>query len=144
MRYYGFGCYYLSSLQQGLQAAHVVGELWSKWDKDSPQYKKGRKWAKKHKTMVLLNGGNSGDLKELFKKFKGWQKAGMDLAFAKFNEDEVSLNCALTAIGIVLPKKYYNAMSALRSGSVEAVFVGEWQEWEKNLVVTLKDYRLAN
>ena len=69
MRFYGFGNYYLSSLQQGLQSAHVVGDLAAASVSKGKVTKMGKiyfKWASKHKTMVLLNGGNSASLQAVF------------------------------------------------------------------------------
>ena len=151
MRYYGFGNYYLSSLQQGLQASHVIGELWSRYSPDSIQGNLGREWAANHKTMVLLNGGNSASLEEIFQNFERWAMNGMTLPYAKFHEDEMSLGGALTATGIVLTEKYYNAMGELRQyGShnqlifTDSLKVAGWLDWEIELVVALSPYGLAH
>lgn len=153
MRYYGFGNYYLSSIQQGIQAAHVVKGLWTEYNKKSAQYKKGHKWAKKHKTMVLLNGGNAGNLKRLYELFASLKDKGMKLPFAKFNEDEESLNGALTAIGIVLPKRYYNVMGELRNVRgkkkkyakyIQSLTDNGWEDWEIELVTEIYGYSLAS
>lgn len=114
MRYYGFGNYYLSSLQQGLQAAHVIKGLWTEYEKDTQSYQIAEEYARNHKTMVLLNGGNAAGLRYIYNSFKKFEAEGMTLPFAKFNEDEQSLDGALTAVGIVLPEKYYLMMDVLR------------------------------
>ncbi len=111
MRFYGFGNYYLSSLQQGLQSAHVIGELFTIHNHLTEKYMQVHDWAKNHKTMVLLNGGNSKDLAELFDFFN---QENNPYAFAKFNEDEQSLNGALTYVGIVLPSKIYDSSANMR------------------------------
>jgi hypothetical protein len=111
MRFYGFGNYYLSSLQQGLQSAHVVGELFTTYNRLTEKYSQVHDWAQNHKTMVLLNGGNSKDLAELFDFFN---QENNPYAFAKFHEDEQSLNGALTYVGIVLPSKIYDASANMR------------------------------
>lgn len=130
MRFYGFGNYYLSSLQQGLQAAHTVGELFVQNNhsllnnasvsdytqpKEIEQLEKADmvlEWADKHKTMVLLNGGNSAALQDLYIFFNDEDNP---YPFAKFHEDEQSLNGALTYVGIILPEKIYETASKLRS-----------------------------
>lgn len=108
MRFYGFGNYYLSSLQQGLQAGHVVGEFLGTLDINSVQFKIAREWARDHKTMILLNGGNSAGIQAIFDKFKEFESQGMDLPFMKFHEDEQSLGGALTYAGIVVPEHIYS------------------------------------
>jgi len=121
-RFYGFGNYYLSSLQQGLQAAHAVGELFTQHPADSKEFKAVYEWARDHKTMVLLNGGNSKDLAELYYFFK--QNCG-SLAFAKFHEDDASLCGALTYVGIILPSRIYDTSAALRNPDFSAIMMDD-------------------
>jgi hypothetical protein len=149
MRFYGFGNYYLSSLQQGLQAGHLAVEL-SLQSRNNPEsiY---FEWADKHKVMVLLNGGNSAMLESLYQKFKELNALGMDLPYTKFHEDEQSLGCALTYVGIILKQKYTDIIDKyIRSGkkySVQELLAEEvepWSEWEVQLVELVKDYQLAH
>ena len=147
MRFYGFGNYYLSSLQQGLQSAHVIGELFTQYEQNTEQFGIVHDWAKNHKTMVLLNGGNSAALQELFDFFQKFQTQGMTLPFAKFHEDEQSLGGALTYVGIVVPEKYYNAAAQIRTNGSNGVAMlkeYDFHEWELELVLTLNNYRLAS
>lgn len=124
MRFYGFGNYYLSSLQQGLQSAHVIGDLFVKYDmcdlrpitqpehiQQVEKFESLFDWAKNHKTMVLLNGGNSADLDELHTFF---DTAENPYPFTKFHEDQQSLCGALTYVGIVLPAKIYDTAAYMR------------------------------
>lgn len=148
MRFYGFGNYYLSSLQQGLQSAHTVAELFIKYDQHSEQTNMVFDWAKDHKTMVLLNGGNSANLAELHSSFEVLEAQGMNLPFAKFHEDEISLNNALTYVGIVVPEKYYTIASEIRQMRnvevMEFFAFNSLEDWEKELIFILNSYRLAN
>lgn len=130
MRFYGFGNYYLSSLQQGLQAGHAVAELFVKHnhagvnnasagDYTLPEERDNMAladcvldWAENHKTMVLLNGGNSADLQDLFDFLDCEENP---YPFVKFHEDEVSLNGALTYVGMILPPRIYDTAAILRS-----------------------------
>lgn len=148
MRFYGFGNYYLSSLQQGLQSAHAIGELFTQYDPSSVEYKQVHDWGKNHKTMVLLNGGNSASLQELFNQFTHMKERGMQLPFAKFHEDEQSLGGALTYVGIVIPAKYYEVSAELRNmtGSEAITHFAElgFEDWEKELVSMMNNYRLAS
>jgi len=68
-------------------------------------------WCKHHKTMIVCNGGTGANLRkyiELFEKFTSV------FPWAIFHEDDDSLDCALTCVGIVLPEYIYD---------VETVFV---------------------
>ena len=115
MRFYGFGNYYLSSLQQGLQAAHAAVDLAMKCSQnrgsDDYHWRQYVDWAENHKTMVLLNGGNSADLQDLFDFLDTHENM---YPYVKFHEDEVSLNGALTYVGMILPAKIYDTAARMR------------------------------
>ena len=72
MRAYFFGNMYLSSIQQGIQAAHVTAELFCQYDGeevyDGIQTPTGvlTEWANDHKTMILLNGGYLETMEDLW------------------------------------------------------------------------------
>lgn len=119
MRFYGFGNYYLSSLQQGLQAGHAAVDLHVKYNileqghfDITPCQNMYNDWAQNHKTMVLLNGGNSADLQELFDFLYCEENP---YPFVKFHEDEVSLNGALTYVGMILPPMIYDTAAKIRN-----------------------------
>lgn len=119
MRFYGFGNYYLSSLQQGLQAAHAAVDLHVKYNileqghfDIAPCQDMYNDWAANHKTMVLLNGGNSADLQDLFDFLYCEENP---YPFVKFHEDDVSLNGALTYVGMILPPKIYDTAARIRA-----------------------------
>lgn len=114
-RFYGFGNYYLSSIQQGIQAAHVVGEMFVQNSFNEEKMNAVFNWAKNDKTIVLLNGGNSQSIAEIYQFFTLLSNE-MNYPFAKFYEDQQSLNGALTCVGIILPKHVYELMSEMRSG----------------------------
>jgi len=67
MRAYFFGNMYLSSIQQGIQAAHVVTEMFTKYpiDHECIKFDDLNDWANNHKTMILLNGGYGENLYDL-------------------------------------------------------------------------------
>lgn len=111
MRLYSFVNYYISPLQQGLQTAHVVAELFNDYTLCGP-FEILREWSEDHKTIVILKGGNSKDLLDLFYIFNDENN---DYPFAQFCEDEQSLNGACTAVGIVLPPMIYNTAALIRS-----------------------------
>ena len=104
MRLYTFVNYYLSSLQQGLQTAHVVSELFVHYPNDALL----NDWAQNHKTIVILNGGNSQSIWEICMRL-----ATHNLPRGIFEEDAQSLNCAVTACGVIVPAHIYE-FSAIR------------------------------
>lgn len=113
-RLYSFSNYYLSSLQKGLQTAHLVEELnlkytltgaigWRSLSNDfKTMYNILQEWGKYHKTIIILNGGNSENLQSIYDNLLQLGNQ-LSLPVAKFNEDEKSLNNALTCVGIVVP-----------------------------------------
>lgn len=105
MRFYSFTNSYLSSIQQGIQTAHLIAEMSLKGDADFVA------WATRHKTIVVLNGGNSRKIAEAFLFLMAY---GNDFPTAIFKEDEESLNDAITAAGIVLPSAYCACIDSYR------------------------------
>ena len=163
MRAYFFGNYYLSSIQQGIQALHCIVEMGHKYKFLSiPQTKMLDTWGVIHKTVVLLNGGNQQSLIDLLAFFVGQDNP---YPFGSFREDEQSLNEALTCVGIILPEKIYEGSALLRdrrtmiqhleptdlfdNHNKVLVPVGDnscphvYTEWEITLMQKLNEYRLA-
>jgi hypothetical protein len=165
MRFYGFGNYYLSSLQQGLQAGHTIAELFVKHNHFDVHPAMGKpvsesidayenlakadmvlEWASDHKTMVLLNGGNSADLAELYTFFN---TAENPFPFAKFHEDEQSLNGALTYVGIILPARIYDLSAKMRALPAEGqtfeelLVLEKCTSFENELIYKLNQFGLA-
>lgn len=141
MRFYGYGNYYLSSLQQGLQAGHCVAELFVKYVNDKQKLKTVFDWAKDHKTKVLLNGGNSGSLANIHGFFESLVEKGMDLPFVKFHEDEESLNGALTYVAMIVPQEIYEMSFEIK----EKTYMGNYSDdsWQYQLAQRMTMYELA-
>lgn len=99
MRAYFWGNLYLSSIQQGIQAAHVVGDMIANYDESTPQNQMLVDWARHHKTMVLYNGGFQSKLIEISNIFADSKK----YPWARFHEEEDSLNGSVTCVGIIVP-----------------------------------------
>lgn len=116
MRAYFFGNMYLSSIQQGIQAAHVVHELFLKYPRSAENIQTHHLygWAENHKTMILLNGGYAEALEDLHAFF---ESPSNPYPFTWFHEEKASLNGALTSVGIVLPEKIYDTARLLREES---------------------------
>lgn len=103
MRFYAIGNSYLSSIQQGIQAFHCLGEMVLSHDFN----KYFDDWLTNHKTVVCLNGGNNAKLNSTYQLLTS--KDNIDYPVAKFHEDEDSMAGMLTCVGIVLPEKIYKA-----------------------------------
>jgi hypothetical protein len=156
MRLYSFTNYYLSPLQQGLQTAHVVSTLFAKYlPSDTIQAEGLYDWAENHQTIVILNGGNQADLRDLLQFFV---QGDHRFPYTFFKEDEQSLNDCLTCVGIVLPEYIYNAVAEVRLGK-EIIRIDANEYWlnmtidgtagmklskfDKELIEKLTTYRLA-
>ena len=101
MRFYAVGNMYLSSIQQGIQAAHCVGEMALKILGN----KYVSEWLHTHKTLICLNGGNNKSLSDFYDLVRYQSQ----FPVAKFHEDEQSMAGMLTCVGIIVPKEIYEA-----------------------------------
>ena len=159
-RAYFFGNMYLSSIQQGIQAGHVISEMTVKYWLDADnQSKIFYDWAKNHKTMILLNGGYASTLHDLIDFF---DQDDNPYPWEFFKESEGALDSALTSVGIVLPEKIYEGAAKLRIGlnhsGEERVYREEntlgfgmnqdsyyekYTKWEKELMERINKFGLA-
>lgn len=169
MRCYHFGNYYLSSIQQGIQAAHAQMELFNKYKEidlydyalstgsNPPEYivrrsnlaKQLFEWSTKHKTMVCLSGGNNKDLLEI----KELLTQNDMYPWSYFCEDEDSLGAVLTNVAIVLPEEIYETARLIRERQyvvtdlkvldLSGVVIKELNEFDYNLIQTLNKCQLA-
>ena len=97
---------YLSQIQRGIQSAHAIAEMHNLlMDKTAPIYDE---WVNNHKTMIVLNGGSCGSLKEISQLQRRVEKHSnsLPIPFGSFYEDS-SLNNALTAVAMILPDMVY-------------------------------------
>ena len=101
-RFYAFGNFYLSSIQQGIQSAHALGEMFLKYKNGDPTL---ISWVQKHKTMILKNGGAHDDLYDICQMF---HVEGNKYPWAQFNEEEGTLRNSLTSVAIILPNRIYD------------------------------------
>lgn len=158
MRCYTFGNYYMSSIQQGIQAAHCVAELFIKYKEiDLYDYclSTGQNppsllvcvaekadmlfdWAKNHKTMICLNGGALGDLKDIGELMKDSENK---YPWSTFYEDEYSLGGILTNVAIVLPEKIYDTASKIRIGELKLRDNDVYDSFDK-FYMTLTDFEV--
>lgn len=157
MRAYFFGNMYLSSIQQGIQAAHVVGELMVKYN-PPPARIRGKEWgtlmewAAKHKVMVLLSAGYG---EELYSLQKFFNEKDNPYPWAPFFESKEALDGAFTSIGIILPARIYDTAKTcreegwnpflLKTGALGRTrgLPTDLSTWEAELVNKLNQYGLA-
>jgi len=120
MRCYHFASFYISSIQQGIQAAHAQMELAIKYknpdfDSEKTIAEMFWDWAENHKTMICLNGGMTKDLQDLQMFILNGNHS---YPYASFSESEEALGGILTNVAIVLPEKIYNVIPMLRLNGV--------------------------
>lgn len=144
-RFYSFTNMYLSSIQKGIQTAHAVSEMTVDLTKRSKKQKKMyKRWAAGDKTVIVLNGGNQKMLNNIYSTFKQVEADGWDFPFTYFNEDEDSLNGALTAVAILLPKCVYEVASYVRSNRGDYPDGVVATEAERAFINVLNSCGLAN
>ena len=105
LRLYTFINFYLSSIQQGIQSAHIVHDLMLKYQvHSSGAAKMVNDWAREHKTMIVLNGGATTDLEQGIEVLR----AQSSYPWVEFYESRECLSGALTGFGVVLPESIYD------------------------------------
>jgi hypothetical protein len=143
LRAYFFGNMYLSSIQQGIQAAHVVARMFMKYPED--QTCQGidylQEWADKYETMILLNGGYGENLHDLYDFMNTHSNP---FPFAKFHESHEALDNAITSVGIILPNYIWEASAKMRDESVYRpnVVIG-MSKWEIEMAERLTQFGMA-
>lgn len=113
-RLYSFVNYYLSPIQQGIQTGHAAVEIMAKYltniqsvqDLEPDSLINGHRvkdWAKKDKTFVILNGGNSAQIKNATSII-----SASGFPFAPFYEDNDSLDGIQTCVAAIVPETVFN------------------------------------
>lgn len=120
MRLYTFGNFYMSSIQQGIQAAHSQMELFTKYQETSDRKELLFDWAENHRTMICLSAGMNTDLEDLLTFMDNCDNP---YPWSFFNEAPESMNSMLTNIAIVLPEDIYTMTSLLRARKFEIIYV---------------------
>lgn len=120
-RLYTFCNFYLSSIQQGIQSAHVTHSLFVKYPTENSSGILWD-WAKNFKTMIVLNGGAAPDIASAFEAIQHLkvEYEGEVLPVECFYED-ASLNEMMTCFGVVVPKCFYDAKPA------------KWCKWTEDI-----------
>lgn len=135
MRFYAVGNRYLSSIQQGIQAFHCLGEMILEHPSIYSDIKTKYMfdWLSKDKTLVCLNGGNNQSLMEFYESIKD----NTSYPVAKFHEDESSMGGMLTCVGIIVPETIYGV-----NPNDPTTFAG-LDPWELDVAFRLKRMPLA-
>jgi hypothetical protein len=101
---------YLSGAQIGIQTAHVVAELFRKYD--YPENIALTNWASEYKTIICLNGGDNISMMNNLLMFEK-----MNYPVVPFFES--GLGDVLTAYGVILPEEIYEKASEIRKAKTE-------------------------
>lgn len=96
-RMYSLVMYNISSMQKGVQTAHAVLEYANKYKDDDDL----KEYVKEDKTLIILDGGTSFDLKQLFENL-----CENDIKFAHFIEPD--LNDAISSICFLADERVWN------------------------------------
>ena len=110
LRLYSFVNFYLNSISQGIQTAHLVHDLFLKYESNSAPKNVLHDWANNHKTIIVLNGGMNSDILAKAEQLLDLGVA-LGLPQAYFREDSNSLGDLMTCCGIVCPSWVYDAKS---------------------------------
>jgi hypothetical protein len=108
---YTYAHAWISSIQKGIQSWHCSDDMSIKYEDQPEKMIQLNDWKRNHKTVMIMNGGNSAMLEGLHEFFNNIDNP---YAFGWFHEDAESLNGAITSVGICLPEKIYNAMAFIR------------------------------
>lgn len=118
LRLYSFCNFYLSSIQQGIQTAHLVQELNNKYlDATSPKKTMLYDWGQFHKTIIVLNGGIASDIENTYSQLEQYCE-GNTIPFAKFHEDQKSLSGTMTCCGLIVPDELYESVDFFTAATI--------------------------
>lgn len=108
LRLYSFVNFYLSSIQQGIQTGHLTDNMSVRYlgDIRGPERDLYIEWITKHKTYIVLNGGDSAAIYENYVQMSALCQQ-LKLPYGSFNEP--GCNDMKTCYGVVVPEKYFNA-----------------------------------
>ncbi len=113
MRGYFLTNMYLSPIQCGIQSAHCMHDMFVTYSRARTHWDFASEllwtWAKDHKTMIVLNGGTSDDLREIFDFM---MQNIEEYPFEQFREP--GIDGALTCIGVVFNERMIEGMKYVR------------------------------
>lgn len=134
LRMFTFGHFMLSSIQQGIQAAHAITNLFTYYHRndggvhDTEEADILYSWATQHETLVCKNGGDTEALEDILNNLNVDENY---LPFQDFNESSGALNDSITCIAIVVPERLYDeGVAVVRNRSAEYKFYDADDEYE--------------
>lgn len=146
LRAYFFVNQYISGIHAGIQSLHALSEVHNKYYGTATQEEAMlRDWESNHKTVIVLEGGYQSRLEELLVQFSG---INHNYPFASFREEKDALNCAMTAVCIILPEQVFAAKQeyiSLNPYSQCMVYTFEDEQVEdsdRELIEILRQFRL--
>jgi len=156
LRLYTFTNFMLNTISQGIQPAHVVGDLGIKYRFDnSSEGERYWDWATNHKTLISLNGGNYAMIVEKYNQLTELvDMVAIPLPVCPFFEDEATLGGLMTSVGVILPEEIFDAFEGENgayvykrfvkdSNNMTEVWIYEVGSPEWNLVKLVKSCGLA-
>lgn len=153
MRAFFFTNMYLSSIQNGIQSAHCLAEIYNTYitdeGTDDALFKYVTDWAENHKTIIVLNGGTGDDLRKLQVFF---EDNANTFPWSYFHEP--SLDNTKTCVGIILPEYIYETVTRVLNKTVSlasialqgSIILDQFHllsKWEVELISKLTTYQLA-
>jgi len=140
---------YLSSIQQGIQAAHAQMELFIKYSRvyqpDEFGYIQNVKlfdWAENYKTMICLDAGHNKELNDIEEFLSNTENP---YPWATFRESSEALGGILTNIAIILPEEIYGEFVDVDADvyKSELGWRSRYSKFEQELIRMKNKYRLA-
>lgn len=140
MRGYFLTNMYLSPIQRGIQAAHCMHDMFVTYSyhTTTPAYDKLWEWAESHKTMIVLHGGTSEDLNDVFTLLMNNIE---DYPFEKFHEP--GIGGALTCVGVVLDERMLDLIKWTRGDNDVDIYVNNYTVAETALADLIARLPLA-
>lgn len=115
-RAYFFTNMYISDIQRGIQTAHCISDMHTKYQLESNDCSKIlNKWSEYDKTMIVLNGGYSSHLKDIMSIFDDQN----ELPWDSFYESMEALDGTLTCVGIIIPEYIYETAKMFKDMTEE-------------------------
>jgi len=152
-RAFFFGNMYLSSIQQGIQAGHVIADMAAEYQPTgngfTPAGRMFYRWAEEDKVMILLNAGYGENIHKMNDLFEGTNdyddeprihesfKEECPYPFALFNESGEALDGAATCFGCILPEKIYEGKNVARKLMRQRPDIYERLRWENERILIL-------
>lgn len=152
LRMYCLVIYNCSPIQAGIQSLHAVVEYAQKYFKDEDY----QSWAKKHKTVILLNGGTTNSIRLS-------DKGSLQMHLDKLSKNKIKhtyfcepdLNDAMTCVCFLADERVFNKEKYPDIASPEKYTMPEEIEAKETLKMLgskqnvflrefLKDFKLAN